>query len=102
MNQISVFIIFLFFSYCAFSQNAPSFEEEDAAPQINAASDTTEQAEEPTLDLPAIDGTLEPFLEQNSTIDSQTEDTNNLGEFDVYEPSEEISEDLAVPFPSDI
>lgn len=103
MRYIVVFIIIYFNSICVVSQELPSFDEEDDTTTARPNDEAPALPADPALDLPTIEDTLEQSAVKNTPTDSVNDNQNgNPGEFDVYEPSEEISEDLAVPFPSDI
>tara|TARA_R110002073_G_scaffold156598_3_gene311898 strand:- start:108 stop:470 length:363 start_codon:yes stop_codon:yes gene_type:complete len=105
--------LIVFISFSVQSQqddDIPTFENNDVAPAVQidmpeSGTNTMGAADqEPEItvneELPP-----EPIEEQASDDEnaSQTEGgAVRSGNFDVFRPSEEISEDLAVPFPADI
>lgn len=90
MKYLIVFIILIAGIIAA--QELPTFEESS---DVNESS----QTEAENLDIQT-----QQVAEQTSDdqINESQPITGQSGEFDVYRPSEEISEDLSVPFPADI
>ncbi len=79
------------------TEDVPVFDEpaESAAQVPEEDAVTEEPPDSPGETAEAAEETPEPVTEGQPT-------GNQSGDFDVFQPSEEISEDLAVPFPADI
>lgn len=90
MKYLIVFIGFV--SLSLYGQDLPTFEENS---EVNESS----QTEAENLDIQA-EQAVEPTSDDQ--INEAQPNASQTGTFDVYRPSEEISEDLSVPFPSDI
>lgn len=106
LKKISYLAVFIAFSSQAQQDgDMPSFEDEGAtSAQIDMLENEPETTEEPEI---ADNGqTLSGPVEDQTSDDENTSQNEGgdvqSGNFDVFQPSEEISEDLAVPFPADI
>jgi hypothetical protein len=78
------------------TEDVPVFDEpaEAEAPVPEEDAVTEEPSSSPDETAEAAEETQEPATGEAAGAQS--------GDFDVFQPSEEISEDLAVPFPADI
>lgn len=90
-----IIVIAAFFSFSCFAQDQPSFEDAPSSDQ---------ELQESSLDE-ALESSLETDPPPNPTgtsTEASPSEVSNPGSFDVFQPSEDISEDLSVPFPADI
>jgi len=98
MKYIIVFTgLFLFFC-SAQAQEASVIDTQDKASQEAAKSNANTSTDSTTNEQ-----TIEEEPDQSSTVIETAEKSESAEpNFDVFRPSEDISEDLAVPFPVDI
>jgi hypothetical protein len=106
---ISYIIVFIaFYSHAQQDEGIPSFEEEEASAAQIDMSENAPEATDTTVEETGVtinEETLPEPIEGQASEDenaNQNEAGAQSGNFDVFRPSEEISEDLAVPFPADI
>lgn len=98
-----LFGIFLF-SLPLYSQDfedQPVFEEQEPPGEADSP-ENTPNADETSVTDENSTITTDPVEEQGAPPPAVMSENGNNGDFDVFQPSEEISEDLAVPFPADI
>ena len=106
-SYLAVFIAFS--SQAQQGEDIPSFEDEEAsAAQIDIpenapeATDATEEESSVTINQGALPEPIEGQSSDDENASQNEAGGAQSGNFDVFRPSEEISEDLAVPFPADI
>ena len=104
-----IIVFYALFSSLSLAQNTPSFDE-------NASREDVEEKQTTKVALPAgdleanrngADSTSAAVDSDSPPLPKASQGTSTPpapggGEFPVYRPSEEISEDLSVPFPTDI
>lgn len=100
---VHVLLGIILFSFSAHSQEfeePPVFEEQES-PEETSSPESTSNADETSASAENNTAAPDPVEDQPASNGGITENGDN-GDFDVFRPSEEISEDLAVPFPADI
>ena len=93
-------IIFSFPVYSQDFEDQPVFEEQESSGETSSPENTS-NADEASVTDENNTTAPDPVEDQGNAPRVMTENDDN-GDFDVFQPSEEISEDLAVPFPADI
>ena len=95
-------VLFSFPLYSQDFEDQPVFEEQESPGEPDSPENTPDTDNETSVtNENNTNAPDDPVEYQGSPPAVMTENSEN-GDFDVFQPSEEISEDLAVPFPADI